>query len=198
MTLRIGIDFDNTLASYDGVFYQAALEKGLIPADLPHSKGAVRDYLRSIGKEDTWTELQGYIYGARMVLAQPYSGADRFLALCQKKAIPAYIISHKTKHPFLGPRYDLHEAAKSWLTALPFSTPPAFFELTLKQKLERIALQQCTVFIDDLPELLAENEFPPQVKKILFDPHSLHAPHPSYFYAASWDQISEHLFAHGS
>ena len=198
MTLRIGIDFDNTLASYDGVFYEAALEKKLIPPHIQQSKGAVRDYLRTIGKEDAWTELQGYIYGARMDLAQPYPGADRFLSLCQNKAIPTYIISHKTKHPFLGPRYDLHEAAKTWLEALPFSTPPAFFELTLKQKLERIALQQCTVFIDDLPELLAEKDLPRNAKKNLFDPHGLYTSDPSYFHASSWDQISEHLFFHGS
>ncbi len=43
--MRIGIDFDNTIACYDGVFHKAAIERGLIPDDLDSSKNAVRDYL---------------------------------------------------------------------------------------------------------------------------------------------------------
>ena len=41
--MLIGIDFDNTIVCYDRVFHKAALEKGLIPADLPPSKGRVRE-----------------------------------------------------------------------------------------------------------------------------------------------------------
>ena len=37
----IGVDFDNTIVCYDKVFHVAAYEKGLIPADLPVSKGRV-------------------------------------------------------------------------------------------------------------------------------------------------------------
>jgi hypothetical protein len=183
----IGIDFDNTIVSYDDVFYKAALERDLIPASIGRSKGAVRDYLRSIGREDDWTELQGYIYGARMDLARPYEGVEEFFSrrpnLC--------IISHKTLHPYKGPQYNLHEAAQGWLKNYPsFQNTPAFFELTLKEKLLRIAKAQCTVFIDDLPELLLEKEFPTSVQKILFDPHSLFEPHPSYQKVSSWKEIS--------
>jgi hypothetical protein len=32
--MRIGLDFDNTIACYDGVFHAAALERGLIPEAL--------------------------------------------------------------------------------------------------------------------------------------------------------------------
>lgn len=164
--MRIGIDFDNTIASYEGVFYKAALEKKLIPAGIAPSKGAVRDYLRSVGKEEAWTELQGYIYGARMDLAAAYPGVEQFLGVCLSRQIPTFIISHKTLYPYLGPKYDLHQAAKSWLKQQPFQpTPPAYFELTLEAKLERIQKQGCTVFIDDLPELLAEKNFPPQCGK---------------------------------
>ena len=38
--MRIGIDFDNTIACYDGVFHQAALERGLIPPILPTTRTA--------------------------------------------------------------------------------------------------------------------------------------------------------------
>lgn len=194
MTHRIGIDFDNTIASYDGVFYKAALEKKLIPETLPTAKGAVRDYLRSVSNEDAWTELQGFIYGARMDLAKAYPGVSHFLSRCHAKEIPAFIISHKTLYPFLGPKYDLHRAARDWLFGQPFSwIPPVFFELTLREKLKRIALQECTVFIDDLPELLADKEFPSHVQKVLFDPNRLHPKEGDYLYATSWDQISRIL-----
>src|SRR3981189_2049974 len=39
--MRIGIDFDNTIACYDGVFHAAALERGLIPSDLGRRKKTV-------------------------------------------------------------------------------------------------------------------------------------------------------------
>lgn len=188
--LRIGIDFDNTIVCYDGVFYKAAVEKKIIPEDTPPSKGAVRDYLRSIGKENIWTELQGHIYGAHMDLARPYPHVNQFLILCQKEQVSAFIISHKTLHPYFGPKYDLHQAASNWLKDQQFDwTPPAFFELTLQEKLQRIKKQECTVFIDDLPEVLSEKNFPRNVHKILFDPNRLYSKEGDYSYTTSWEEI---------
>ena len=42
----LGVDFDNTIVSYDCLFHRVAAERGLIPASLVATKGAVRDYLR--------------------------------------------------------------------------------------------------------------------------------------------------------
>jgi len=190
--MQIGVDFDNTIVSYDGLFHKVAVEKSLIPPEVGTSKGAVRDYLRALDQENAWTELQGYVYGARMDLAFPYPGIDQFFSLCSSQHIPTYIISHKTLHPYLGPRYDLHQAAKNWLQKQSFS-PPAFFELTLEKKLDRIKQQNCTIFIDDLPEIFTEKNFPSHVTKILFDPHKLHSPIGDYLYATSWDEISKKL-----
>ena len=47
--MHIGIDFDNTIVCYDKVFHKVAIEKGLIPEDIPPSKNNVRDHLRRIG-----------------------------------------------------------------------------------------------------------------------------------------------------
>lgn len=196
--MRIGIDFDNTIVSYDGVFHKAAVEKRLIPPEIAPSKGAVRDYLRSIGQEDAWTELQGYIYGARMDLASPYGEVSRFFSQCRSKQVPSFIISHKTKFPFFGPKYDLHQAAKTWLQTHSLDWVPSFFELTLEAKLERITKQKCTVFIDDLPELLAEKTFPSNVTKILFDPNKLYSKEGDYVYATSWTEITKFLNIYGS
>lgn len=174
--MRIGVDFDNTIACYEGIFHAHAVAQALIPADLAPGKEAVRDYLRAIGQEDRWTELQGYVYGPGMEAAPPYPGVLEFFARCRALGIPVSIISHRTRRPFLGPAYDLHTTARTWLERNRFFDPTGgglgeaavFFELTKEAKLTRIATQGCTHFVDDLPEFLAEPAFPSGVRRLLF------------------------------
>ncbi|HSX26396.1 MAG TPA: hypothetical protein VLE89_05250 [Chlamydiales bacterium] len=189
--LQVGIDFDNTIACYDDVFYKAALEKNLIPPTLSPAKTEIRDYFRKNNREPEWTELQGYVYGTRMDLASPFPSVDLFFSHCRKNQIQLSIISHKTKHPYLGPRYDLHEAARTWILKQSFFYPELqiFFELTLEEKLNRIAKMQCDLFIDDLPEVLSEPAFPKNVQKILFDPHKLYPHNGPYTHTTHWNDI---------
>ena len=169
--MRIGIDFDNTIACYDGVFHAAAVERGLIPSGVATDKTSVRNHLRSIGQEDDWTELQGYVYGARMDLVLPYPGVADFTAAAIAAGHAVFIVSHKTRTPFRGPAYDLHAAARGFLDQRRLIVAEnAFFELTLAEKLGRIGALDLDVFIDDLPELLAEPAFPAACRAILFDP----------------------------
>ena len=198
----IGVDFDNTIVRYDEVFRRLAVEKGLVPASLSASKKAVRDYLRNQGQEDIWTELQGYAYGPGMQLAQPFPGVLSFFARCRQLGIPVFIISHRTQYPYLGKQYDLHQAARDWLAAYGFHDPariglPAdrvYLELTKLDKLARIAAVGCSHFIDDLPEFLAEPEFPGCVEKILFDPNALHPSCAAVRRADSWEAIAMLMF----
>ena len=174
----VGIDFDNTIICYDTAFHLAAIERGLIPAELPPSKERVRDYLRSAGREDDWTELQGFVYGARMETVSPFSGATSCIRELVERGVEVFIVSHKTLHPYRGTRYDLHEAARRWLEASGFldqaglSAGRAFFELTREEKLRRIAALGCTHFIDDLPEILTAPQFPSSASPLLFAPLS--------------------------
>jgi hypothetical protein len=174
--MRIGLDFDNTIACYDGVFHAAALERGLIAAELGTDKNSVRDFLNGSGDPDAFTELQGHVYGTRMDLAFPYEGVAEFVREAAMRRHELFIVSHKTRHPMIGPRHDLHAAARGFLEARGFIAPdgvPAdrvFFELTKAEKLARIAALGCDVFIDDLPELIADPAFPPATRAILFDP----------------------------
>ena len=199
--MRIGIDFDNTIVRYDQAFHRAALEQKLIPPDLPANKSAVRDYLRSEGMEDQWTVLQGYIYGNRMDLASPWEGVKEFMSRCVRAGIPIFIISHKTHHPYQGQKYDLHEAAWNWLTKQGFFDPSvvglerdqAFFELTLKEKLARIGTMGCTHFVDDLPEVLGEEDFPMQAHGILFDPAGIHSQITAVDRRENWGAIADFL-----
>ncbi len=174
--MLIGLDFDNTIVSYDEIFHKIALERQLIPANIPVNKLSVRDYLRQIDNENAWTEMQGYVYGSRMLEAQAYPGLFDALKKLNSEGHELFIVSHKTKYPFLGPKYDLHAAATQWiLFNLQKDLPPLvnskniFFELTKKEKIARISALGCDVFVDDLPEIFRDNDFPPHVKPILFD-----------------------------
>jgi hypothetical protein len=179
--VRIGIDFDNTIACYDGVFHRAALERGLIPADLGSSKNAVRDYLNGLGRNDEFTQLQGYVYGARMDLVQPYPGVAAFMARARKMGHELFVVSHKTRHPMSGPAYDMHEAARGFLAIQRLAADDAvprtsvFFEATKTEKVARAAALRVDVFIDDLPEILAMEGFPSGMRAILFDPDNAFA-----------------------
>lgn len=176
--MRIGIDFDNTIACYDGVFHAAALERGLIPPQLGRDKNSVRDHLNGAGRNDDFTELQGYVYGARMDLVAPYSGFSDFVAAARSAGHELFVVSHKTRHPILGPKHDMHAAARGFLVArglmgeraAQISPSHVFFELTKEEKLSRVAAIRCDVFIDDLPEILAMPGFPDGMRRILFDP----------------------------
>lgn len=70
--MLLGIDFDNTIVCYDALFHRVCRERGLIPAEVPINKTDVRNYLHQAGREDAWTEMQGYVYGAQMSEASPF------------------------------------------------------------------------------------------------------------------------------
>jgi hypothetical protein len=52
--LVLGIDFDNTLVSYDGVFHRVASDQGLITPDIGLGKDDVRKFLRAVDREDDY------------------------------------------------------------------------------------------------------------------------------------------------
>jgi hypothetical protein len=198
--MRIGIDFDNTIACYDGVFHAAALERGLIPAELPRDKNSIRDHLNGTGRHDDFTELQGYVYGARMNLVALYPGFAEFVAAARRNDHELSIISHKTRHPMLGPQHDLHAAAKEFLAARglvgngasQIGPSRVFFELTQQDKVARAAALACEVFIDDLPEILAMPGFPDDMCRILFDPENRFE-NSGYQRRSSWAGITADL-----
>ena len=180
--MRVGLDFDNTIVSYDALFHRIALESGLIPEGVPVSKVSVRDHLRKVGREEAWTEMQGTVYGGRMAEAEAFPGVTDFLAWTRNEGIPVSIVSHKTRHPFLGTQYDLHAAARAWIAqslrdeAGPLIPPTdVYFELTKDEKLARIGAIGCTAYVDDLPEILLAPGFPSGTAALLFDPDGHHA-----------------------
>ena len=202
--MRIGIDFDNTVACYNGVFHAAALERGLIPADLPNDRQSVRDFLRAQGRDADFTVLQGYVYGARMDLVTLYPGFVETLQELVAAGHILYLVSHKTQQAIAGPPYDLHSAARGFLearkligTANGLRPENVFFELTKEDKVTRALALGCEVFIDDLPEILEMSAVRDHMRAILFDPEGhferQQGAVDSIEHYASWREIGEAL-----
>ena len=172
--MRLGLDFDGTVVVYDEVFHRHAAERFGLPAGVPVNKTAVRDWLRSQPDgEQKWIELQGLVYGLKMAEAKLAPGLAEFLRAIRAAQIPVCIISHKTEFSVAEPRVNLRAAAMAWLEANGFFAADGFglrcedvfFESTRAEKLRRIAAQGCTLFVDDLEEVLTEPEFPEGVER---------------------------------
>ena len=197
--MRIGIDFDNTIVDYEGAFHAAAMERGLVTAALPKTKNSVRDFLNGAGRKDDFTALQGYVYGTRMDLAKVYPGFREFVAIARASRHDVFIVSHKTRFPLLGPKYDMHEAARMFLAGHMISADNAvprqniFFEETKEQKISRAAALHLDVFVDDLPEILMMPGLPDRCRRILFAPQSSDA-RGNFEQCRHWDDITALLF----
>lgn len=201
--MRIGIDFDNTIARYDSVFLNLARQTNLLGADCPTTKKAIRDLLRmQADGETTWQRLQGMVYGAGMAQAELMEGVAEFLTECRTRGVPTFIVSHKTQFNNFDPeQIDLRSAAWRWMSDKGFFARDGFglgrerifFEGTRAEKLARIIDLQCTYFIDDLEEVFRESEFPREIKAILYTPNADSTPGP-YEAIASWKQISRYIF----
>lgn len=176
--IKVGLDFDNTLIDYDELFYSLALEKGLIPVQIDKTKIAVRKYLKDNGKENIFTLLQGEVYGLHIKRASQSCGMMQSLKKLKKNSIELIIISHKTLHPYSGPKYDLHKAAMSWLeknnffdkNCLNFRRENVFFEITIENKIKRIEDLGLTYYIDDLTKIL--KMINSRINRIHFNPNS--------------------------
>ena len=192
----LGLDFDNTLVRYDKLFHQLALEKDLIEESIPPNKTAIRDYLRSQGQDEQFTLLQGEVYGLRILEAEPAEGMLNTLGELHQRGIPMVLVSHKTRTPYKGPAYDLHQAGWSWLEkhgffaggGLGWSRDQVFFEESKQEKVARIEAEGCTHYVDDLPEIL--EMLPISIQAILYDPNNLNSDH-KFFHLTDWDLLDK-------
>lgn len=147
-----------------------------MPGDVSPIKTAVRQFFRDSDREAQWTELQGIAYGRGMERAEPFAGALEFVRSALARGLTVKIISHRTKHPIKGDQTDLHASALDWLRREGFvgtgalSVGDVFFETSKENKLRRIGEQGCSVFLDDLPEVLDAELFPDGCEGWLFAP----------------------------
>lgn len=190
----IGIDFDNTLITYDAVFHRLALEAGLIGPGTPADKKAIRDAVRARSGDLAWQALQGQAYGPRIGEAEPAPGAKAFIADCRARGLKLLVISHKTEFASVDPtRTPMRQAALDWLAARGFMPLEVRFGATRGEKLGHIRAAGCTHFIDDLEETFRE-DFPSGVRGILYAPGSGAGKDlPGVLVARSWPEIGRRL-----
>jgi len=177
--IKLGLDFDNTLIDYDEVFYKIAFQKGLIPKSIDRNKASVRTYLVNKNREEEFILLQGEVYGSKILEAKQSEGMLETLNLLKNNGVELIIVSHKTKYPYAGERYNLHNAAKDWLVKnkffdidyLAMDEKNVFFEVTKEKKIDRIHQLKINFFIDDLESIL--QLISDDVQKILYNPNNI-------------------------
>jgi hypothetical protein len=171
--LVLGVDFDNTIISYDKVFYSIALKEKLVKKKVKKKKTIIKQEIIKHSNEDEWTRIQGLAYGKYILKAKQYPNALIILKNLSLK-YKLYLISHKTKKPFIGKNYNLRKKAIMWLiknnftnsSKSPFNSKDIFFENTVKKKIERIKKLKCNIYIDDLKVILIK--LPNKIKKVHF------------------------------
>ncbi len=205
LELRIGIDFDNTIITYDEVFCAAAKRGGMIDDGFVGRKQAVRDAIRlQPGGELAWQRLQGQVYSKGITGAGMVPGVEAFLRRCRVEGCMVAIVSHKTEFGHDDPdRVNLRKAALDWMTSKGLfdihavAPENVYFESTREEKIGRIAMLALTHFIDDLEEVLTDPGFPANIKRILFaggEP----MPAAPYVVCRTWQDIEHQVFGGAS
>lgn len=203
----IGVDLDNTVISYDVIFDELINELCIERLTHVPGKKILKDALISIGdNEYLWQKVQGEVYGKRMHNASLFPGFILFAIRAFLNGDKLIFISHKTKFAHHdSDKTNLRDAATNWLKnnvfsmlgdCDPFLRERVIYADTRDEKVSIIKRMKCDVFIDDLPEVLIDDDFPENTKKILFVPHvdfdkSEQLP---YIKSASWGAISEYIY----
>jgi hypothetical protein len=203
MQYILGVDFDNTLVSYDDMMHARAISLGLIKPDVAKNKKAIRDTIRQLPDgENEWQRLQAFAYGKGMDGAVMFEGVKEFFHACKTAGITVYIISHKTEYARLdAEKTNLREAALDWMRrhrlfendGIGLSPDRVFFEPTIEKKIERIKQLECTHFIDDLEEIFLQESFPSDVQKILFVRSQRNSFSSNCKVLSSWREIGEYF-----
>ncbi len=202
--MKIGIDFDNTIAKYDNSFLNLAYQKKFIKKnEISLGKTKLKNLLlKKKGGKKKWMELQGLVYGKYMHTAEIFPNFINFLFLSKIKKHELFIISHKTKYGhFDKDKVLLRSQALKWMVKkkifdknfINFEKKNIFFANTRVEKIKIIKDLNCDWFIDDLYEVLTNKNFPSKTKKILFN-HNQNIKIPNKILPLSnWDEIINHI-----
>lgn len=204
--MLIGVDLDNTIIKYDGVFRKLADEHGLLRDDGVMSKKVVRDTLwQQEGGHQAWTDIQALVYGPRITEAAPFPGALAFFERCRELGVDTCIVSHKTEFAASDRerKHNLRDKGMEWLEwhgffAASTSLAPdaVHFAATRPEKVDRIAALGCDLFIDDLMEVFLEPGYPTTAEKVLFAPYLSAKPEGfDGMLCTHWDEMTNTLEA---
>lgn len=196
--MLVGLDFDNTIACYDEAIKRLSEEIFDLPLGVPRTKLGLREHLRREGREEEWTAFQGELYGPGMRYAEPFPGAVATMQRLVAQGHRLVIVSHRSLRPYAGPPYDLHAAARGWVSRHLqadglFTDESVNFLATREAKVAMVARLGCNAFLDDLPEVLAAPGFPEHTVGILFDPHEESAMATTQMRISAWPQLPSAL-----
>ncbi len=193
----VGIDFDNTIITYDQVFID--ISRKMFELDLPDTanKQLVRDTLRQENNgEWKWQLLQTEVYGREIKNAAPSCGVITALQELKAAGRTLCIISHKTEYANTDKSINLRTAAREWLhenSILNNIIPEnkIFFAATREEKIHLLKSCGCHCFIDDLIEVFRTPGFPKSVYRILYAEENNNSRNEVDFTSKNWAEITE-------
>lgn len=158
--MKIGLDLDNTIANCDSVFRIVASNLiGNVHVDLLSNRVLLRQYIRNTFGDNKWTEIQSLVYGPYYSKSIPNEGVIDFINQLIKLDHQVYIVSHKTTFDSFCGLYNLQNYATKWLNKNIFNhlikkLDGLYFEETIENKIKRIQILNCSIFIDDLLDIV--------------------------------------------
>ena len=116
------------------------------------------------------------------------------------KDIPIFVVSHKTEYGhFDEDKINLRQVALQWIKNQGLFAKNSslkqndiYFESTRIEKISRIKQLKCTHFIDDLPEVLLDEQFPMEVKRYLFSSDSNNR-NSNFSICTNWEELQKVL-----
>ena len=204
MILRIGLDFDNTIANYDQAFPEVARILGYETNNLNatlNKRDLKLKLLKQPDGDTAWQKVQGLVYGKFIDLASLYPGVYEFVLRALASGHKIFIVSHKTElGNFDESRTPLRQAATAWLinqklvgdSDSKIKLQNIYYAETRDEKINKIVELQLDVFIDDLDEVLSDRSFPKRTRKILFGSGATTSQ--EILAMQSWREVGDELF----
>ncbi|NCU81201.1 MAG: phosphotransferase enzyme domain protein, partial [Acidimicrobiia bacterium] len=93
MILRIGLDFDNTIANYDRAFPNVAQILGY-QIKATNKRDLKAELIAGVEGETAWQKVQGLTYGRYIDQASLYPGVLEFIVRAKARDCEVFIISH--------------------------------------------------------------------------------------------------------
>ena len=204
MILRIGLDFDNTIANYDQAFPDVARILGY-QTKATNKRDLKVELIASAEGETAWQKVQGLTYGKFIDQASLYPGVLEFVVRAKARNCEVFVISHKTQFGhFDETKTSLRDAATAWMTSKKIvghgfaqvDEAHIFYASTRDEKIAKIKELSLDIFIDDLSEVLTDSSFSAKTKKILFGPDldQVANSDSAILTSQSWREIGDELF----
>ena len=202
--MKIGIDFDNTIAIYDDLFNLENKKYNFTGNKKSNPKETLKkNLLKSKNGLFLWNKFQGSLYGGKIKYAKIASGLKLFLIIAQYFKYEIFIISHKTEYGHYDKnKINLRTEALKWLRQNNFFVKKnllikkknIFFCNSQEDKIQKINSLNLDYFVDDLPVILKHKEIKYNIKKIFYNRFDSKIKDKNIQKFSNWADISNFIF----